>query len=139
MPDFLGFQLWFILNLHGIPFHAVVVFEPEQDFLFKSASTYCGRTWLCSFKLRNTKSVGRKPSLFFSFFCARAEKKDLVKTVFMDVNPVFIKSTFFWVCCLQINPVFLLLKPFLWYDLKTNPVFLVLNAVFMRIFFSVNL
>ena len=31
-----------ILNLYGIPFHAVMVFRPELDFLFKSASTYCG-------------------------------------------------------------------------------------------------
>ena len=30
-----------ILNLYGIPFHAVVVFRPEHDFLFKSASSYC--------------------------------------------------------------------------------------------------
>ena len=30
-----------ILNLYGIPSHAVVVFRPEQDFLFKSFSTYC--------------------------------------------------------------------------------------------------
>ena len=37
MPDFLGFQNMMILNL----FHAVVVFEPEHDLLFKSASTYC--------------------------------------------------------------------------------------------------
>ena len=41
MRDFLGFQFRFILNLYGIPFHAVVVFRPEQDFLFKSFSTYC--------------------------------------------------------------------------------------------------
>ena len=26
----------FILNLYGIPFHTVVVFRPEHDFLFKS-------------------------------------------------------------------------------------------------------
>jgi hypothetical protein len=31
MPDFLGFQYRGIL----------VVFEPEHDFLFKSATTYC--------------------------------------------------------------------------------------------------
>ena len=30
-----------ILNLYGMPFHAVVVFRLEQDFLFKSTSTYC--------------------------------------------------------------------------------------------------
>ena len=30
-----------ILNLYGINFHAVVLFRPEHDFLFKSASTYC--------------------------------------------------------------------------------------------------
>ena len=32
-----------ILNLYGIPFHAVVVFRPEHDILFKSASTYCAK------------------------------------------------------------------------------------------------
>ena len=30
-----------ILNLYGIPYHAVVVFRTEHDFLFKSASSYC--------------------------------------------------------------------------------------------------
>ena len=30
-----------ILNLYGIPFHAVIVFRPEHNFLFKSATTYC--------------------------------------------------------------------------------------------------
>ena len=30
-----------ILNLYGILFHAVLVFRPEHDFLFKSASSYC--------------------------------------------------------------------------------------------------
>ena len=42
MRDFLGFQFMVILNLYGIPFHAVVVFRPEHNFLFKSASSYCG-------------------------------------------------------------------------------------------------
>ena len=42
MPDFLGFQNMMILNLHGILFHAVVVFGSEHDLLLKSASTYCG-------------------------------------------------------------------------------------------------
>ena len=28
-------------RLYGLPFHPVVVFRPEIDFLFKSASTYC--------------------------------------------------------------------------------------------------
>ena len=32
-----------ILNLYEIPFHAVVVFRTEQDILFKSTSTYCGK------------------------------------------------------------------------------------------------
>ena len=27
--------------VYGLPFHAVVVFRPKMDFLFKSASTYC--------------------------------------------------------------------------------------------------
>ena len=34
-----------ILNLYGIPFHAVVVFRSEHDILFKSASTYCVLMW----------------------------------------------------------------------------------------------
>ena len=42
MFDFLGFWIMVILNLYGIPFHAVVVLGPEHDFLFKSTSTYCG-------------------------------------------------------------------------------------------------
>ena len=37
-----------ILNLYGIPFHAVVVFRPEHDFLFKSASSYCAELLLLS-------------------------------------------------------------------------------------------
>jgi hypothetical protein len=41
MSDFLGFQYRGILDLYMILFHAVVVFEPEHDFLFKSATTYC--------------------------------------------------------------------------------------------------
>jgi hypothetical protein len=27
--------------LYSLPFHAVEVFRPEQDFLFKSTLTYC--------------------------------------------------------------------------------------------------
>ena len=42
MPDILGFQYRGILNLYRIFFHAVVVFGPEHDFLFKSSSAYCG-------------------------------------------------------------------------------------------------
>ena len=30
-----------ILDLYRILFHAVVIFGPEHDFLFKSASSYC--------------------------------------------------------------------------------------------------
>ena len=29
------------MNLYGIPYHAVVVFRTEHDFLFKSGSSYC--------------------------------------------------------------------------------------------------
>ena len=43
MHDVLGFEFMVILNLYWIPFYAVVVFRPEHDFLFKSASTYCAR------------------------------------------------------------------------------------------------
>ena len=36
------FQTVIILDyVYGLPFHAVVVFRPKIDFLFKSASTYC--------------------------------------------------------------------------------------------------
>ena len=50
--DFLGFQFMIILNLYGIPFHAVVVFRPVHDFLFKSAfaSTYWLHTLQIIFK-----------------------------------------------------------------------------------------
>ena len=48
MSDFLGYLFMVILNLYGIPFHAVVVVSPEHDFLFKSDSTYCGRQLDCS-------------------------------------------------------------------------------------------
>ena len=41
MLDFQDFQFSVILNLYRVTFHAVVVFGPEHDFLFKSASTYC--------------------------------------------------------------------------------------------------
>ena len=41
MSDFLGFWFMVILNLYGIPFHAVVVLGPEHDFLLQSTSTYC--------------------------------------------------------------------------------------------------
>ena len=41
MRGFLVFQFMVVLKLFGIPIHAVVVFEPEHDILFKSASTYC--------------------------------------------------------------------------------------------------
>ena len=41
MPDFVGFQYKVILDLYRILFRAVVIFGPEHDFLFKSASTYC--------------------------------------------------------------------------------------------------
>ena len=38
MPDFLGFQYRAILDLYRILFHAVVIFGPEHDFLFKSVT-----------------------------------------------------------------------------------------------------
>ena len=47
MPDFLGFQYRVILDLYRIFFHAVVVFGPEHEFLFKSASTYCDNIVSC--------------------------------------------------------------------------------------------
>ena len=42
MHNFLGFQYRFFLDLYRILFQADWVFKPEHDFLFKSASTYCG-------------------------------------------------------------------------------------------------
>ena len=42
-----------ILNLYGILFHAVVVFRPEHDFLFKSESTYCGTKAFAKSKNKN--------------------------------------------------------------------------------------
>ena len=41
MPDFVGFQYKVILDLYRRLFHAVVIYGPEHDFLFKSASTFC--------------------------------------------------------------------------------------------------
>ena len=41
MPNFIGFHYRVIVDLYRILFHAVVIFGPEHDFLFKSASTYC--------------------------------------------------------------------------------------------------
>ena len=32
-----------ILNLYRVPFHGVMVFGPEHDFLLNSALTYCGQ------------------------------------------------------------------------------------------------
>jgi hypothetical protein len=46
MRDLLGFKFMVILHLYGIPFHAVVAFRPEHDFLFKSASSYCAMSLL---------------------------------------------------------------------------------------------
>ena len=55
MPDFLGFQNMMILNLHGILFHVVVVFEPEHDLLFKPVSTYCAVVDSTSFQKSQQK------------------------------------------------------------------------------------
>ena len=41
MSYFLAFQYRGILNLYRVLFHAVVIFGPGHDILFKSASTYC--------------------------------------------------------------------------------------------------
>ena len=43
MPNFLGFQYRRILDLYSILFHAVVVFGPEREFLFKFALKYCAQ------------------------------------------------------------------------------------------------
>ena len=41
MPDFVRFQTRVILDLYGVPFHAMVVVGSEHDFSIKSASAYC--------------------------------------------------------------------------------------------------
>jgi hypothetical protein len=46
MPEFIGFQTVLILDQYGVPFHAVVLFCPDPDFL-KSSSTYCTATQRC--------------------------------------------------------------------------------------------
>ena len=40
-PEFLGFQTRVILDLWGVPFHAMVVFGLVPDLLIKSTSGYC--------------------------------------------------------------------------------------------------
>ena len=52
-----------ILNLSGIPFHAVVVLGPEYDFLSKSTSTYCEMTTLQTLKVSKFQNEFMK-SLF---------------------------------------------------------------------------
>ena len=41
VPDFVRFQNRVILDLYGVPFHAMVVVGSEHDFSIKSASAYC--------------------------------------------------------------------------------------------------
>ena len=41
VPDFVRFQTRVILDLYGVPFHAMVVVGSEHDFSIKSASAYC--------------------------------------------------------------------------------------------------
>lgn len=53
-----------ILNLYGVPFHAVVVFRPEHDFLFKSASTYCGFGTIHVLRNHKKGEGGQKMSIF---------------------------------------------------------------------------
>ena len=55
-----------ILNLYGIPFHAVVVFRTEHDFLFKSASSYCVQDL--------TDSVIPLPANLYCFLVLNEEK-----------------------------------------------------------------
>ena len=57
MPDFLGFQYRVILDLYRILFHAVVIFGPNYDFIFNSASTYCAQKCIsqdCSHTTQNS-------------------------------------------------------------------------------------
>ena len=66
--DFLGFQFRGILNLCRILFHALVVFGPEHDFMFKSASAYCGLQVFGPYITGTTKyffsELGMKPHIF---------------------------------------------------------------------------
>ena len=57
MPDFLGFQYRVILDLYRILFHAVVIFGPAHDFLFKSASTYCDSVFNGSTTFRKKQKI----------------------------------------------------------------------------------
>ena len=50
-----------ILNLYGIPFHAVVVLGPEHDFLFKSTLTYCELS-----NVYKSEHHSTQPTLIFS-------------------------------------------------------------------------
>ena len=48
VPDFVRFQTRVILDLYGVPFHAMVVVGSEHDFSIKSASAYCVEAWAAS-------------------------------------------------------------------------------------------
>ena len=83
MADFLGFQYRVILDLNRLLFHAVVIFGPEHDFWFKSASTYCDKilenVLLISHLLKFNKQfviffAGRKSKLT-SYVMDQKEKK----------------------------------------------------------------
>ena len=75
MPDFLGFQYRVILDLYRILFHAVVIFGPEHDFLFKSAATYCG-----SLKFFYQKCLPQQNKVKQNFFLpdSNSEKSHIV-------------------------------------------------------------
>ena len=58
-PEFLGFQTRVILDLWGVPFHAMVVFGLVPDFLIKSTSASCESEHMHKkFELNQTKLRG---------------------------------------------------------------------------------
>ena len=47
VPDFVRFQNRVILDLYGVPFHAMVVVGSEHDFSINSTSAYCAQlSWM---------------------------------------------------------------------------------------------
>ena len=98
MPDFLGLQYSEILELYRIFFHAVVVFGPEHDFLFKSVSSYCALILdfcqpICSL-WKWTRSV---PVKKWWETTRKKNRKKLIPTKRTEMNP-----NHFWIIFLRI-------------------------------------
>ena len=84
MPDFLEFQNMMILNLLGILFHAVVVFRPEHDFLFKSVSTYCVKLYHLT-KIYRLLKTAVSAIYSFTYIIQNVENK---KGIDLDLNQI---------------------------------------------------